>query len=137
MHGFSFEFLVVFSVCVHPLLHGTQLMPFIDPAVTVGMWLIGAINFTRAVLLFITQLIGAIVAAYIVQALFTGGLNVSTTLSTTTSLAQGVIIEMILTLQLVFTIFMLAAEKHTGNFIAPVGIGLSLFIAELVGKSFG
>ncbi|KAI0852088.1 aquaporin-like protein [Daldinia vernicosa] len=40
---------------------------------------------------------------------------------------------MFLTAQLVFTIFMLAAEKHRGTFIAPVGIGLSLFIAELIG----
>lgn len=40
---------------------------------------------------------------------------------------------MFLTAQLVFTIFMLAAEKHAGTFIAPVGIGLSLFIAELMG----
>lgn len=30
---------------------------------------------------------------------------------------------------------MLAAEKHKGTFLAPVGIGLSLFIAELSGKS--
>ena len=28
---------------------------------------------------------------------------------------------------------MLAAEKHKGTFIGPVGIGLSLFIAELAG----
>jgi len=28
---------------------------------------------------------------------------------------------------------MLAAEKHKGTFIAPIGIGLSLFIAELTG----
>jgi aquaporin rerated protein, other eukaryote len=40
---------------------------------------------------------------------------------------------MFLTAQLVFTIFMLAAEKHKATFIAPVGIGLSLFIAELMG----
>lgn len=40
---------------------------------------------------------------------------------------------MFLTAQLVFTIFMLAAEKHRGTFIAPIGIGLSLFIAELMG----
>ena len=40
---------------------------------------------------------------------------------------------MFLTAELVFTIFMLAAEKHKGTFIAPVGIGLSLFIAELSG----
>jgi aquaporin related protein len=98
------------------------------------MVLIGAITFVRGVLLFVTQVIASIVAAALVSVLFTGGLNVSTTLSTTTTLAQGTIIEMLLTMQLVFTIFMLAAEKHTGNFIAPVGIGLSLFIAELTGK---
>jgi aquaporin rerated protein, other eukaryote len=40
---------------------------------------------------------------------------------------------MFLTAQLVFTIFMLAAEKHRSTFIAPIGIGLSLFIAELMG----
>lgn len=39
-----------------------------------------------------------------------------------------------LTAGLVFTIFMLAAEKHKGTFLAPVGIGLALFIAELAGK---
>lgn len=105
-----------------------------DPAVTVGMYLIGAIDFLRAVLLFVTQIVAAIAAAAIVSGLFTGGLNVSTTLSTTTTVAQGVIIEMILTMALVFTIFMLAAEKHAGNFIAPVGIGLCLFVAELTGK---
>ena len=41
---------------------------------------------------------------------------------------------MLLTSQLVFTIFMLAAEKHEATFLAPVGIGLSAFIAELIGK---
>jgi glycerol uptake facilitator-like aquaporin len=38
-----------------------------------------------------------------------------------TSVVQGLFIEMFLTAQLVFTIFMLAAEKHKGTFIAPVG----------------
>lgn len=51
-----------------------------------------------------------------------------------TSIVQGLFIEMLLTAQLVFTIFMLAAEKHKATFIAPVGIGLSLFIAELSGR---
>lgn len=99
------------------------------------MVLIGAISIVRGVLLFIIQLVAGIVAAYIVKALFQGDLAVSTTLGGGTTIAQAVIIEMILTAQLVFTIFMLAAEKHQGNFIAPVGIGLSLFIAELVGRS--
>jgi aquaporin related protein len=29
---------------------------------------------------------------------------------------------------------MLAAEKHKGTFMAPIGIGLSLFVAEITGK---
>ncbi|TVY25728.1 Aquaporin-2 [Lachnellula hyalina] len=106
-----------------------------NPAVTFGMWLIGSITVARAILLSVVQCLGAIVAAALVKALFSGGLNVSTTLSATTSVVQGFFIEVILTAQLVFTIFMLAAEKHAGTFIAPVGIGLALFIAELTGKS--
>ena len=103
--------------------------------VTVGMVLIGSITLFRGLLLFITQLIAGIIAAALVKTLFQGDLNVQTTLGGGTTLAQGVIIEMLLTAQLVFTIFMLAAEKHRGNFIAPIGIGLSLFMAELTGWS--
>jgi aquaporin rerated protein, other eukaryote len=43
---------------------------------------------------------------------------------------------MFLTAELVFVIFMLAAEKHKGTFLAPVGIGLALFSAELAGVYF-
>ena len=106
-----------------------------NPAVTVGMVLIGAITWVRGVLLFVTQIIGGMAAAGLVKALFQGELNVSTYPSGGTTIAQAVIIEMILTAQLVFTIFMLAAEKHRGNFVAPVGIGISLFVSELVGRS--
>jgi glycerol uptake facilitator-like aquaporin len=42
---------------------------------------------------------------------------------------------MFLTAVLVFAVLMLAAEKHYGTFLAPVGIGLTLFIAELSGRS--
>ena len=43
---------------------------------------------------------------------------------------------MFLTAELMFTIFMLAAEKHKGTFLAPIGIGLALFIAELGGVHY-
>jgi aquaporin rerated protein, other eukaryote len=42
---------------------------------------------------------------------------------------------MFLTAVLVFVVLMLAAEKHYGTFLAPVGIGLTLFIAELSGNA--
>lgn len=104
-----------------------------NPAVTLGLCLIGAVPFVRGGLVFIAQMLGATCAAAVVSTLFPGPLAVTTSLSGGTSKAQGVFIEMFLTAQLVFTIFMLAAEKHKGTFLAPVGIGLSLFIAELAG----
>lgn len=107
-----------------------------NPAVTFGMCLIGALPWVRGVLLFVTQILGGLAAAGLVSCMFPGDLNVRTTLGGNTSIVQGLFIEMFLTAQLVFTIFMLAAEKHKGTFIAPVGIGLSLFIAELTGVFF-
>jgi aquaporin rerated protein, other eukaryote len=80
-------------------------------------------------------MLGAMTSAGVIAALFPGPLAVTTSLSGGTSLAQGLFIEMFLTAQLVFTIIMLAAEKHKSTFLAPIGIGLSLFIAELGGLS--
>ena len=94
----------------------------------------GSMPPVRGGLIFVSQILGAICSAGIVSALFPGQLNVRTSLGAGTSIVQGLFIEMFLTAQLVFTIFMLAAEKHKATFIAPVGIGLSLFIAELSGK---
>ena len=101
--------------------------------VTLGMCLIGAVNWTRGGLIFISQILGATASAGVVSALFPGALNVATTLSPGTTIVRGLFIEMFLTSMLVLTIFMLAAEKHKGTFLAPVGIGLALFIAELSG----
>ena len=43
---------------------------------------------------------------------------------------------MFLTALLVFTILMLAVEKHHATFIAPIGIGLALFVGHLAGARF-
>ena len=67
--------------------------------------------------------------------MFPGPVAVVTRLTNGTSIAQGVFIEMFLTSLLVFVILMLAAEKSRATFIAPVGIGLALFVAELCGRS--
>ena len=40
---------------------------------------------------------------------------------------------MFLTAQLVLVVFMLAVEKHKSTFLAPVGIGLTLFVTQIVG----
>jgi aquaporin related protein len=102
--------------------------------VTIAMALIGAMGWISAALLIVSQILGAIAAAGVVSALFPGPLSVRTTLSPETSAVRGLFIEMFLTAQLIFCIFMLAAEKHRSTFIAPIGIGLALFIAELAGR---
>jgi aquaporin related protein len=83
----------------------------------------------------IAQILGGITTAAICSALFPGDLTVRTNLGGGTSVVQGFFIEMFLSAELVFTISMLAAEKHKGTFIAPIGIGLSLFTPELTGMS--
>ncbi|EON64528.1 hypothetical protein W97_03761 [Coniosporium apollinis CBS 100218] len=104
-----------------------------NPAVTLAMLLVGAIGLVRALCLFLAQIAGAIAASALVMAIFPARLSVNTTLSDGVSLVRGVSIEALLTAELVFTVLMLAKEKHKANFIAPVGIGLALFIVHLVG----
>ncbi|KAF4311642.1 aquaporin rerated other eukaryote [Botryosphaeria dothidea] len=103
-----------------------------NPAVTLGMCLIGAIGWLRGTLIFFTEILAGIASAGVVSALFPSAMKVRTTLRAT-SVVRGLFIEMFLTTMLVFTVFMLAAEKHKSTFLAPIGIGLALFIAELSG----
>jgi aquaporin related protein len=103
-----------------------------NPAVTVGLMVVGAVGVVRGVIVIISQFLGGIAAAAVVSGLQPGGLHVSTTLADNTSVVQGFFIEVFLTAQLVFTIMMLAVEKHRSTFMAPVGIGLALFIAQMM-----
>lgn len=112
------------------LIHGANAIK----KVTVAMALIGAVPWLKAALLILAQLLGAMAAAGVVSATFPGPLAVRTRLSAGTSISRGVFIEMFLTTMLIFCIFMLAAEKHRSTFVAPIGIGLALFVAELAGE---
>ena len=86
------------------------------------MCLVGAVPWFRGGLLFIAQMLGGMVAAAVVDAVLPGELLVATNLSAGTTTSQGLFLEMFLTTQLVLTVFMLAAEKHRANFLAPVGM---------------
>ena len=85
-----------------------------NPAVTFAMMLTRAMTPIRFFLLLVAQLGGGIFSSFLVSVMFPTPLNVRTTLSADTSLARGVFIEAVLTAELVFTIFMLAKEKHKG-----------------------
>jgi aquaporin related protein len=102
-----------------------------NPAVSLGLVLVGAVPPLHALAIIPTQLVAAMAAAGITDALLPGPLLVTNSLSNGTSVAQGVFIEMFLTAQLVLTVYFLAVEKHRSTHLAPIGIGISVFIAHI------
>ncbi|KAK5991905.1 Aquaporin-1 [Cladobotryum mycophilum] len=107
-----------------------------NPAVTLGLVLVGAIKPLRGLIILPTQLVAGIAASAVVSGLLPGPLTVGNALSDGTSIVRGLFIEMFLTAQLVLTVFFLAVEKHRSTFLAPVAIGISVFIAHIAGTNF-
>lgn len=91
---------------------------------------------TNAACIIPTQIVAGIAAAAVVDGLLPGPLQVTNSLGHDMSVAQGLFLEMFLTAQLVLTVYFLAVEKHRATFLAPVGIGISVFIAHLAGTRF-
>lgn len=104
-----------------------------NPAVAIAMLVTGNITFLGCILVIIAQLAGSIAASGLVVGLLPGsGIAATTSLAGDISTAQGLFLELFLTFELVFVIFMLATEKHRATAVAPIGIGLALFIAEMM-----
>lgn len=113
-------------------------IPFIGHAnlsslykVTIGLLLVGAVTPLRAICIIVTQFVAAIAAAAVVDGLLPGPLTVANALGNGTNTAQGLFLEMFMTAQLVLTVYFLAVEKHRATYLAPIGIGLSVFIAHI------
>ncbi|KAH8776959.1 aquaporin-like protein [Hyaloscypha finlandica] len=117
-------FIFGFSLAVDAWVFFRISVDFFNLTVTLGMCLIGALPYVRGT------------AAAICPTLFAGFLTLCTNLGSSTPAIQGLFLEIFLSAELLFTIFMLAAEKHESTFITPVGIGLSLLIPELTGVYF-
>ncbi|KAK7429844.1 hypothetical protein QQZ08_003689 [Neonectria magnoliae] len=106
----------------------------ITTQVTMGLCAAGQLPWVRAAFLVPAQLLGSMCAGGLVDVMFPGSVaQVNTVLGSGTSVAQGVFLEMFFTAQLVFVVLMLAVEKSRDTFLAPVGIGLALFMALIPG----
>lgn len=100
------------------------------------MCLAGTLDWARAAFLVPAQLIASMCAGGLASAMFPGNISAANSLlSSDTSIAQGLFIEMFFTAFLVFVVLMLAVERSRYTFIAPVGIGLALFVVMLAGKT--
>jgi aquaporin related protein len=124
------------AVCLHPMFSRicVRLGLANMSQVTIGMVVAGQLPFIRSLFLIPAQLLACMCAGGLVECMFPGDIGVvNTSLSGGTSIAQGVFIEMFMTAELVFVVLMLAAEKSKSTFIAPIGIGLALFVAMMGG----
>ncbi|SCZ90034.1 BZ3500_MvSof-1268-A1-R1_Chr9g10683 [Microbotryum saponariae] len=102
-----------------------------NPAVTLALWLVGGLSSRRAVGVVIAQLLGGIAAAGLSKGVTLGTFSVQNSLVVGLSSGKGLVIEMLTTALLCFTVLMLAAEKSRSTFLAPVAIGLALFVGHL------
>ena len=99
------------------------------------MCLAGTLPWMRAAFLVPAQIIASMCAGGLASAMFPGDIAAANSLlSSDTSIARGLFIEMFFTAFLVFVVLMLAVERSKDTFIAPIGIGLALFVAMLAGK---
>ncbi|KAI1348173.1 aquaporin-like protein [Xylaria sp. FL0043] len=107
---------------------------FFNPAVTFGLSLAGRLPWMRTAIFVPAQLIACMCAGAVVKVLFPGDIaSLNTTLAPGVNIAQGLFAEMFFTSYLVFVVLILAVEKSRDTFIAPIGIGLALFVAEIPG----
>ena len=119
---------------VHDL-SGTEITDDDGWQVTLGLSIAGQLPWVRAAFLIPTQLVASMCAGGLVSVMFPGDISLAnSTLSTKTSITQGLFIEMFFTAELVFVVLMLAMEKSRDTFIAPVGIGLALFVTMIPGE---
>ncbi|KAF9871397.1 hypothetical protein CkaCkLH20_11044 [Colletotrichum karsti] len=107
-----------------------------NPAVTLGLVLVGAVKPLRGLCIVPAQLLASIAAAGVVYGVLPGPLKVANTLGNGATIPQGFFIEMLLTAQLVLTVYFLAVEKHRATFLAPIGVGISVFIAHITATNW-
>jgi len=105
----------------------------INPAVTIGVWIGRKIEARMAVVYIAAQLLGAVVAAAFLAALFPAGAVDAASLGTPmlagdVTIGTGIVIEAILTFFLVFTVFGTAVDPRATK-LGGWAIGLVLVFA--------
>ncbi|XP_021729820.1 aquaporin TIP1-3-like [Chenopodium quinoa] len=110
----------------------------VNPAVTFGAFIAGHITLLRAILYWIGQLFGSVVACFLIQ-YATGGMAVSAfALSSGVSSWNALVFEIVMTFGLVYTVYATAVDPKKGNLgiIAPIAIGLIVGANILAGGPF-
>lgn len=97
----------------------------VNPAVTFGLAVGGQITLLSGIFYWIAQLLGSVVACFLLK-FVTGGLAIPTHgLGAGVGAVEGVVMEIIITFGLVYTVYATAVDPKKGSLgtIAPIAIG--------------
>ena len=109
----------------------------VNPAVTFGAFVGGNITLFRGLLYWIAQLLGSTVACFLLR-FSTGGLATGTFGLTGVSVWEALVLEIVMTFGLVYTVYATAVDPKKGSLgtIAPIAIGFIVGANILVGGAF-
>ncbi|GAA5967377.1 hypothetical protein JCM11641_000527 [Rhodosporidiobolus odoratus] len=118
-----FSFGIALMVCVFIFFRPIGLF---NPAVSLGMLLVGAISPLCAILLIVSQLLRGISGAALIEALLPGSLTTRTLKGGGISTAQACWLECFWTGTLMLSILLLAVAPNKAKHMTPLAIGLIL-----------
>ncbi|KAJ1298806.1 hypothetical protein BS78_01G481700 [Paspalum vaginatum] len=109
----------------------------VNPAVTFGAFVGGNITLFRGLLYWVAQLLGSTVACFLLR-FSTGGLATGTFGLTGISAWEALVMEIVMTFGLVYTVYATAVDPKKGSLgtIAPIAIGFIVGANILVGGAF-
>ncbi len=134
--------ITVFGIVVVAIVYATSYISgsHINPAITISYWATGRMYAGTAAYYIMSQMLGAVMAAYFLSLLFPDA--VSTVYLGTCTLGEGVepwkaaSIECLVTFLFVFTIFATAVDKRTSKLLAGVAIGLVYLFGVSISTTF-
>ncbi len=109
----------------------------VNPAVTAGLLVGGKIDITKAVIYWIAQFAGGIIAAVLLNIIVPGAAKGGQTIGSITASAPwaAALFEAVMTFFLVSAVYQAAVYGKAGN-LAPLAIGLTLAASILAGGTY-
>jgi aquaporin Z len=108
----------------------------VNPAVTIGLLVAGRLKPIEASLYIISQIIGAIIAALVVYAIFGSSMTASVTLPANGNVVRAFVLETVMTFTLVYVVLTVTTPKNYKVVpLAGVAIGFTLGLNVMFGVS--
>ncbi|XP_024992684.1 aquaporin TIP1-3-like [Cynara cardunculus var. scolymus] len=110
----------------------------VNPAVTFASFIGGNISFLCAIVYWIAQLLGSVVACLLLRYVTGGTETPAFGLSSDVTVGNALVLEIVMTFGLVYTVYATAVDPKKGNIgiIAPIAIGFIVGANILVGGAY-